>query len=160
MVSTPTSTVCGSHLHHYLMPRPTVITGVHLGWQVIPSACLEAFVQHCQAACFSKKVFWPPAPPRRPLTNCMCNDRWLCFSHWAAGQGFVLLSPTAAQIAIFLYSVFETRGLSPQTIKGYRSCLASVLGRTGKAAAVQVKTISDLITSVELQGPRITPVLP
>ena len=55
-------------------------------------------------------------------------------------------------------------GLLPQTIKGYRSCLASVLSGTGKAAAVQAKTISDMINSVELQRPSIcnsvTPVLP
>ena len=46
------------------------------------------------------------------------------------------------------------------TIKGYRSCLASVISRTGRAAAVQAKTISDMITSMELQKPRMTPVLP
>ena len=42
----------------------------------------------------------------------------------------------SAQIAAFLYELFDTHGLSPQTIKGYRSCLASVLSCTGKAAAV------------------------
>ena len=49
------------------------------------------------------------------------------------------------------------------TIKGYRSCLASVLSHTVNATAVQAKTISDTITSVELQRPRtcrMTPVLP
>ena len=45
-------------------------------------------------------------------------------------------------------------------IKGYRSCRASVLSWTGNSAAVQAKTISDMITSMELQGPRRTPVLP
>ena len=40
------------------------------------------------------------------------------------------------------------------------NCLASVLNRTGKATAVQAKTISDMITSMELQRPRLTPVLP
>ena len=60
----------------------------------------------------------------------------------------------------FLYSLFDTHGLSPQTIKGYRTCLGSVLNRTGKAKVVLHKTISDMITSMELQRPRITPVLP
>ena len=64
---------------------------------------------------------------------------------WAAGQGIDLLGPTAAQIAAFLYYLFDTQGLSPQSIKGYRSCLASVLSRTGMAAAVQAKTMSDMI---------------
>ena len=47
-------------------------------------------------------------------------------------------------------------------IKGYRSCLASVSSHMGKAAAVQARTtgISDMITSMELQRPIMTPVLP
>ena len=38
--------------------------------------------------------------------------------------------------------------------------IVSVLSRTGKAAAVQAKTISDMIMSMKLQRPRLTPVLP
>ena len=71
-----------------------------------------------------------------------------------------LLGPTAAQIAAFLYYLFDTHSLSPQTIKGYRTCLASVLSCMSKTAVVQAKTISDMITSMELKRPRITPVLP
>ena len=99
------------------------------------------------------------AAPRRPSTNRVYDDRWLRFAHWAAGQGIDLLGPTAAHIAVFLYYLFDTQGLSPQSIKGYRSCLASVLSRTGMAAAVQAKTMSDMITSMELQRPRMTLVL-
>ena len=84
----------------------------------------------------------------------MNDDRCLRFAYWAAGQGNDPLSPPAAQIA-----TFYTPGQSLQTIKGYRSCLASVLSRTGNAAAVQAKTIYDMITSVELQRPRMTLVL-
>ena len=43
------------------------------------------------------------------------------------GKGFDILGPTAAQIATFLYELFDTHGLSPQTMKGYWCCLASVL---------------------------------
>ena len=88
---------------------------------------------------------------------------WLRFTRWAAGQGFNPLSPTAAQIASFLNTLFDTHGLSPQTIKGYRTCLGSVLhvlNRTGKAKVVLHKTISDMIASMELQRPRIMLVLP
>ena len=95
--------------------------------------------------------------PRRPSTNCMYDDRWLRFSRWAAGQGFDPLDPTtAAQIASFLFTLFDTHGLSPQTVKGYRTCLGSVLARP----LVLHKTISDMIASMELQRPRVTPVLP
>ena len=43
------------------------------------------------------------------------------------------------QAAGFLYYLFDTQGLTPQTIKGYRSCLASVLSQIGNAAVVQAK---------------------
>ena len=87
----------------------------------------------------------------------MYDDQWLRFTGWAVGQGFDPLSPTAAQIASFLYSLFDTHGLSPQTVKGYRTCLGSVLNRTGKAKVVLLKTVSDMIASMKLQRPRITP---
>ena len=63
-------------------------------------------------------------------------------------------------IAAFLYYLFDTQGLSPQSVKGYRSCLASDLSCTGMAAAVQAKTMSDIITLMELQRSRMTLVLP
>ena len=108
-------------------------------------------------ASFSKEVSRLAAAPRRPSTY---HDRWLHFADWATGKGFDPLGPTAAQIAAFLNELFDTHGLSPQTIKGYRACLATVLSRTGRAAEVQAKTISDMIMSMELQRPRLTPVLP
>ena len=108
----------------------------------VPSARMEALMQHYKAAGFSDA-----AAPRRPSTNRMYDDRWLRFARWAAGQGFDPLDPTAAQIASFLFTLFDSHGLSPQTVKGYRTCLGSVLNRTGKAKVVLHKTISDMIAS-------------
>ena len=139
--------------------RPVVTTGLYLERQVVPSARMEALMQHYQAAGFSKEVSKLAAAPRRPSTCRMYDDSWICFANWATGRGFDPHGPTAAQIGAFLYELFDTRGLSPQTIKGYRSCLASVLSRTGKAAEVPAKTISDMIMSMELQRTRLTPVL-
>ena len=56
------------------------------------------------------------AAPWRPSTNRMYYHRWLRFAHWAAGQGFDPLSPTAAQKAAFLYSF-----LTPMTCRLKRS---------------------------------------
>ena len=81
-------------------------------------------------------------------------------SRWAAGQGVDPLNPTAAQVASFLFDLFDTHGLSPRTIKGYRTCIGSVLNCTGKTRVVLHRTISDMIASMELQRPRATPVLP
>ena len=117
-------------------------------------------MRHYKAAGFADEVSRLAAAPRRPSTNRIYDDRWLRFARWAAGQGFDLLHPTAAQIASFLFTLFDTHGLSPQTVKGYRTCLGSVLNRTGKAKVVMHKTISDMIASMELQRPRVTPVLP
>ena len=43
-------------------------------------------------------------------------------------------------------------------MKGYRTCLGSVLNRTGKAKVVMHQTVSDMIVSMELQRPRVMPV--
>ena len=80
-------------------------------------------MRHYKAACFSDEVSRLAAAPRRPSTNRMYDDRWLRFARWAAGQGFDPLDPTAAQIPSFLFTLFDTHGLSPQTVKGYRTCL-------------------------------------
>ena len=162
MVSTPTRSVCGPPMFLSVLLRSTVTTGLCLGRQVVPSARMKALMQHYQAAGFLKEVSRLAAAPRRPSTNRMYDDRWLrlnAFANWATGQGFDQLGLTAAQIAPFLYDLFDTHGLSPQTIKGYRSRLTSVLSCTGKEAAVLAKIISDMIMSLELQRPRLTPVL-
>ena len=159
MVSTPATTEFGSPMIFSVPQRPVITTGLYLELQVIASACLEGFM-HYQAAGFSKEVSSLATAPRRPSTNRMNDDRWLCFANWATGKGFDPLGPTAAQIATFLYEVFDAHGLSPQTSKGYRSCLASVLSRRDRTAEVQAKTISDMIMSMELQRHRLTPVLP
>ena len=162
VVSTLTSSLCGSPPVLSLPSRSSVPAGseVCLGRKVIPSARMEALMQHYKAAGFSEEVSRLAAAPRRPSTNRMYDDRWLRFARWAAGQGFDPLDPTAAQIASFLFTLFDTRGLSPQTVKGYRTSLGLVLNRTGKAKVVLHKTISDMIAYMELQRPRVTPVLP
>ena len=162
VVSTPTSSLCGSPPVLSLPSRSSVPAGseVCLGRKVVPSARMEALMRYYKAAGFSDEVSRLAAAPRRPSTNRMYDSRWLHFSRWAAGQGFDPLDPTAAEIASFLFALFDTHGLSPQTVKGYRTCLGSVLNRTGKAKVVLHKTISDMIASMELQRPRVTPVLP
>ena len=85
----------------------------------------------------------------------------LALIHWlAADQGIDPLGSTAGQIASFLFSLSKTQCLSLQTVTGYRSCLASVLRHTGKAAVEHDRIISDMITLTELEVPRFTPVMP
>ena len=162
VVSTSATSLCGTPSGSPLPSGSSVPAGpeVHLRRKVVPSARMEALMQHYKAAGFSDEVSRLAAAPKRPSTNRMYDDRWRHFTRWAAGQGFDPLDPTAAQIASFLFDLFDTHGLSPQTIKGYRTCIGSVLNRIGRAKVVLHRTISDMIASVELQRPRITPVLP
>ena len=139
--------------------RPVVTTGLYLDRQVYH---LHAWRLSCSTTGqqgFQRRSLSLQQPLEDPL-RIECTRRLLRFANWATGKGFDPLGPTAAQKAAFLYELFDTHDLSPQTIKGYRPCLASVLSRTGREATVQAKTISDMITSMELQRPRLTPVLP
>ena len=70
---------------------------------------MEALVRHYKAAGFSDEVSRLAAAPRRPSTNRMYVDHWLRFAQWAAGQGFDPLDPTAAHIASFLFTLFDTQ---------------------------------------------------
>ena len=126
MVSTLATSVCGPPTLLSIPPRPAVTTGIYLERQVVPSAHMEAPMQHYQAAGFSKEVSKLAAAPRRPSTNRMYEDRWLCFANWAREKGCDPFGPTAAQIAAFLYELFDTHGLLPQTIKGYRPCVSAM----------------------------------
>ena len=134
MVPTPDTAVCGS-TSNSTIPSGSFVPTRGTSWTKSPSAHTEALMQHFQAAGFSEEVSRLAKVPRRASINRMYEDRWL---QWASEQGFDPLGPTAAQIASF-YSLFDSHGLSSQMIKGYRSCLASILGHTGRAALVQVR---------------------
>ena len=57
VVSTPATIECGSPSTILSVPqRPFATTGLYLKRQVIPSACMEALMQHYQAAGFSREV--------------------------------------------------------------------------------------------------------
>ena len=77
VVSTPVTIECGSPTILSVPQRPVVTTGLYLKQQVIPSAGMEALMQHYQAAGFSREVSKLAAAPtcRRPSTNRMYDDR-------------------------------------------------------------------------------------
>ena len=156
--STPTSSLCGSPLCAF--PTVEIFCPSRIRSMSRTESRTICYTIHFKAAGFSDEVSRLAAAPKRPSTNRMYNDRWLRFAPWAAGQGFDLIDPTAAQIASFLFTLFDNHGLSPQTVKGYRTCLGSVLNQTGKAKVVMYQTISDMTVSMELQRPRVTPVFP
>ena len=76
VVSTPTSSLCGSPPVLSLPSRSSVPAGskVCLGWKVVPSARMEALMRHYKAAGFSDEVSRLAAAPKRPSTNRMYDD--------------------------------------------------------------------------------------
>ena len=97
MVSTPTTSLCGTPVNSPIPSRSSVPAGpeVHLRRKVIPSARMEALMRHYKAAGFSDEVSRLAAAPRRPSTNRMYDDRWCRFARWAAGQGVDPLNPNS-----------------------------------------------------------------
>ena len=89
-----------------VQPGPIVTTRICLGWQVV---CMlggsHATVPNSR---IFEEVSRLVAAPRRPSSY-----RVHCFVHWTAGQGIDPLGQTAAQIATFLYYLFDNQGLSP-----------------------------------------------
>ena len=81
MVSTLTMSVCGPPSILSVPARPTVTRGLCLERQIVPSACMEALMQHYQAAGFSREVSKLATAPRRPSTDTMYDDRWLRFAN-------------------------------------------------------------------------------
>ena len=111
---------------------------------------MEVLMHHYQAARFSKEVSRLASAPRSPSKETECTTTGgFALLNWTTEQGIDPLGP-AVQIDAFMFYLFDTHCLSPQTIKGYRPY---------NAAAVQAKTISGMITSMELQRPRIKLVL-
>ena len=106
VVSTPTSSLCGPPSSLSLPSRSSVPVGseVCLRRKVVPSARMEALMRHYKAAGFSDEVSRLAVAPRRPSTNRMYDDWWLCFAPWAVGQGFDPLGPTAPPFCL-LFSI-------------------------------------------------------
>ena len=147
---TPTPTVCGPPLLLSIPPRPTITAGVHLGWKLRPSARMEALMQSTT----KQQDF-----QKRSLGSLQLLGDPQQITCTAIG-GFTLLTrpqdKELIRLVPQLYSLFDTHGLSLKTIRGYGTCLASVLNHRGKTTLVQYKTISDMISSMELKAQNYT----
>jgi hypothetical protein len=119
---------------------------------------MEVVAQHLQAEGFSAEVASVAAAPRRASTGRLYDGRWRTFVQWAEGQGIDPLTPTAPQLALFLHHLRSDRDLDPQTVKGYRTSLASVLLPLGMSDAINSPVLSQLLKGMEITKPRRSPV--
>ena len=92
---------------------------------------MEALLQQLEVKGFSEKSLGFQQHLGDPLqTESMTTDGFALLTE----QGFDLLNPIATQKAYFLNLLFQNYGLAPQTVKGYRPSLVSVLDRTVKGS--------------------------
>ena len=61
----------------------------------------------------------------------MYESKWKIFTNWASERQLDPFSPSVPQIAEFMIYLFETRALTPRSIRGYASALLSVLKPMG-----------------------------
>jgi hypothetical protein len=121
---------------------------------------MEVVAQHLQNTGFSAEVASIAAAPRRSSTNRLYDSRWRIFTTWAEEQGINPFDPTAPQLARFLHHLCTVKGLDPQTVKGYRTTLASVLNPLGVSDAINSPVLSQLLKGLEIAQPRQSPVIP
>ena len=90
-------------------------------------------MQHFQEG-LSQEVSGFSAAPWRPSTNACRMIGGFASLAWPQNKELIRLA-TSAQKASFLHSLFRTHSLSPQMVKGYRSCLR----HTGKGYVVKYR---------------------
>jgi hypothetical protein len=121
---------------------------------------MEVVAQHLQDTGFSAEIASIAAAPRRSSTNRLYDGRWRIFTAWAEDQGINPFNPTAPQLARFLHHLCTVKGLDPQTVKGYRTTLASVLIPLGVSEAINSPVLSQLLKGLEIAQPRQSLVIP
>jgi hypothetical protein len=100
------------------------------------------------------------AAPRRSSTNRLYDGRWRIFTSWAEEHGISPFNPIAPQLAKFLHYLCTVKGIDPQTVKGYRTTLASVLIPLGVSDAINSPVLSHLLKGMEIAQPRQSLVIP
>jgi hypothetical protein len=121
---------------------------------------MEVVAKHLQATGFSEEVAAIAAAPRRASTNRLYDGRWRIFTSWAEDNGINPFNPTAPQLARFLHYLCTVKELDPQTVKGYRTTLASVLIPLGVSDAINSPVLSQLLKGLEIAKPRQSLVIP
>ena len=90
----------------------------------------------------------------RDSTNVVYDAKWTIFSNWCCGRQINPFQVTVQQLADFLVYLFDTKGLSPSTIKGYRSAISRTIALSGGSDFGNNEFISLLIRNFSLEKPR------
>ena len=75
------------------------------------------------------------------------DSRWKGFAEWCAGRQLNPWEASVADVADFLLYLFEEKGLSPRTVEGYRTAIASSLSKKLGSSLGSDPYLSSLIQS-------------
>ncbi|VDI09351.1 Hypothetical predicted protein [Mytilus galloprovincialis] len=81
--------------------------------------------------CFSECAARHLSRAVRDSTNIVYDAKWTIFSSWCSEKEIDPFQISVQQLADFLIHLFEEKGLSPSTIKGYRSAIFRTIQLSG-----------------------------
>lgn len=107
----------------------------------------------------SKKGFSEQATNRisksvRQSTGLIYDSKWSIFTSWCLSKQIDPLRISAQKLADFFIFLFEEKGYSPSTIKGYRSAIARTIYLSGGSDFGQDEFLSMLLKNFSLERPR------
>ena len=128
--------------------------------RTVPSARMATVTAHLrERAGFSEKAATFIAAPTRASTARAYDGRWARWADWAEGRGLDPVTASVTDIADFFVQLFE-EGLTPATIKGYRTSISSVLSKLGRRNVISDTSLSDMLSSMAINRPAKTRIVP
>ena len=136
------------------------------------STCLEVVQSALQRKKFSTAALVRISAARRPPTLKVYEGKWNVFVKWCKQNSLDSLTLTVPQLAEFFLWLFETRKLSPITIRGYRSMIADTYRQHGNSLyyyyyyyhglyeAGKDKDLSDLMVNFNRSRPKTSVLFP
>ena len=102
--------------------------------------CMDAFTKVRTDKGFSVRAAHYAGKNIRDSSKQVYTARWDLFSSWCATQQINSLQISAAELMEFFIHLLEDKKLSLSTIKGYRSAISHVLGRSYPACCEEMLT--------------------
>ena len=90
----------------------------------------------------------------RPSTGAIYDSKWSIFCSWCMQREIDPLRVSAQQVADFLVFLFEDKGYTPSTIKGYKSAISRTIHLSGGPDLANNEFLSLLVKNFCIERPR------
>jgi hypothetical protein len=103
---------------------------------------------------FSEKATKRISGAVRQSTGVIYDSQWSIFCSWYLSKQIDRLSMTAQQLAEFFLYLFEDKGYTPSTIKGYKSAIARTIHLSGGPDFGSDEFLSLMFTNFCIERPK------